>query len=374
MPRNRVAERRNLESRKARRNVIKTIGAGLVMSGGLNTAGSVTGESSDGVRISIRRSVDNPMTLEQANRLTIRAADQYRSQVEADDPVGYTQRHSSHDTDVYAMVLVIRQGETTRSYIGSTSSDTPVNRREVQKLHDRANKFEQSTDTNKSEVLVQANSSPFQATSDDGDEDGLNGDWNVLADNFRDILHGDYGLKQVRTRVGEKVVDGSFYSGLFTKHINSPGVNEKDDSRYRQYLSWQQHDHGYYEAGNNDLTDYEPDTNKSGSFTFTATIGFSGIAPTLEVQTEYSPVKVSRTDESTLSDEIASWKWDYNENPNWDGATKDPDIFEPISTARSETPPSSGDAVLGESISAEWYNPFTGTFSPKYTSTDLVFY
>jgi len=78
--------------------------------------------------------------------------------------------------------------------------------------------------------------------------------------------------------------------------------------------------------------------------------------------------------ESVLTEDRAVWDWDYNAKLLWDGATEDPDTFEPSSLGDTETTPEQDDLIVTIDRSADWFDPRAGSTSPDLSSATLIRY
>lgn len=314
------------------------------------------------------------MSLEQANVRLKAAVNRFRDEAGFQKGIGYSQEDTSEGRDVYALTIHVDGEGRPASYIGSVHNgpeteacDDP---KVIERLHRRADKFE-----------ARATESVTNVTSfGDGSTDSvstatLTPDWRVFESPQRDTV-SDWGVFETDMNVGTYIYNDddepkTYHFGTFTSHRNSPGINEYSNN-YHQKNGGMEHDYG---AGLSvDLGRYAPASNQTGDYSCSGSISAGVSGADLTIGASYSPTNVSRFDESVLTEDRAVWDWDYNAKLLWDGATEDPDTFEPSSLGYTETTPEQDDLIVTIDRSADWFDPRAGSTSPDLSSATLIRY
>lgn len=357
-----------------RRNFLRLVGgAAAISSAPTSVAGKVGSGPSPSVTISVRRDREDPMSLERANALMKRAVSQFRDETGSEEGIGYSQEESSEKTDVYALTFHIDGKGRPASYIGSTYSGPKAKARDdpgsVKQLHRNADRFEARATDSVTNVTQFGNEDSVSAA-------GLNNDWQVFETSERESIT-QWGVLKTNMSVGYYVYNDddepkTTHFRTFSFHRNNPGVNQYTDSNYHQNNGRMEHDYGSGLSA--ELGRYAPTGNKTGSYTYSGSISAGVDGASLGIGASYSPTNVSRLDESDDVRDRAVWDWSYNPKLLWDGATQNPDTFEPSSLASTKATPEQDDRIVTVDRSADWFNPRAGVTSPNMSYVTLIRY
>lgn len=357
-----------------RRNFLRLVGgAAAISSAPASVAGKTGSGPSPSVTISVRRDQKDPMSLERANTLMKRAVSQFRDKAGSEEGIGYSQEGLSEERDVYALTFHIDEKGRPASYIGSTYSGPKAKARDdpesVEQLHRNADRFEARATDSVTNVTRFGNEDSVSAA-------GLNPDWEVFEAPQREMIT-QWGVLKTNMSVGYYVYNDSdepktTHFGTFSFHRNNPGVNQYTDSNYHQKNGRMEHDYGSGLSA--ELGAYAPDGNKTGNYSYSGSISAGVDGASLGIGASYSPTNVSRFDESDDIGDRAIWDWSYNPKLLWDGATQNPDTFEPSSLGSIEATPEQDDQIVTIDRSADWFNPRSRSTSPTMSSVTLIKY
>ncbi|MFB6176034.1 MAG: hypothetical protein ABEI99_02615, partial [Halobaculum sp.] len=219
--------------------------------------------------MTIKRPQNKPISLEKANEVRKRANGQFRDKTGSTRDLGYTRVEASHETDVFSMVVHIDEAGQPATYLGSTLANKPTSESTVRRLHERAEAFRQNAEDSVANISQFADeTSGYVSTA----RAGLGKDWRAVDSYNWDNYYQDYGYMQTGTDAGAYQSEKYFYSGAFTDHDNSPGVNEFSDSDFRQYRGWLTQDHDVYQGGKITLDKYAPQGDDTGDTEYSGTI------------------------------------------------------------------------------------------------------
>lgn len=355
-----------------RRTFLGMAGATAAITLPSGVAGATSSEKQTTVTISTRRSRNNPLSLDRANSIRRQAVNRYRDKSGSQDAIGYSQTKSTEDINVYSLTVHINERGYPVSHLGVGSS--AVSQETVQELHDEADEFEDSAKENIASV-TQIGGTDDNASSTA--PSGLSTDWRLSGSTEITAAFGEYGFLRTATDLGTYAFDPrrgekGYHFGAFTSHTNTPGVSVSN-SKYRQDIGRITHDYSDYK-NNMDMSTHRPEGNKSGDIDFDASIGVGLTGPTLTVGASHEDRKIKRTDLSNRGDDYFSWQWHFNNNPLWDGPTKNEDTFELSSFAFTREQPSQEEQILSVNSIAQWYDPFGGDRSSQKSIEEVYYY
>ena len=314
------------------------------------------------------------MSLEQANVRLKSAVDRFRDEAGFEKGIGYSQENAPGRRDVYALTIHVDEEGRPASYIGSVHNGPETDARDdpkvIERLHRRADKFE-----------ARATESATNVTSfGDGSTDPVSSatltpDWRVFESPQRDTV-SDWGVFETDINIGCYTYNNGeqkmYHFGTFTSHRNSPGVHTYNNNNYHQNSGKMEHDYGSGLSA--ELGRYAPSGNMRGNYSYSGSVSAGVDGASLGIGASYSPTNVSRFDESDDIGDRAIWDWGYNPKLLWDGATQNPDTFEPSSLGSIEATPEQDDQIVTIDRSADWFNPRSGSTSPTMSSVTLIKY
>lgn len=344
-----------------RRHLLKGTGAAV---GGLafpfGQTVSALNDGYNGEKVTRTPSPQNSLTPSEVFEIQREMVQKFRSKTGFGEEIPLGVVYPSEDSEILSLSFRIDGAGQPSVFVGTAPSDQSVSKGRAGRLHRAAREHAEKVQGEVAPKLTDRD-----VTSGGASADSVTG-WDEMVSEYA-IQHDDcpYGSLFLGGEVYEKKGTSFYGYGVDHVHRSNPGSNYCGSS-------WSLNDaHSYHnwDAFDRDepiLHEYHPDSNQSGNFSVSGSVGYSGAS----ISVNYAPPDVFRTvTAGSNGTENVEWDWDYTFDPD------SPAQHEPASIIKSPeeavSSPTASNRLLEIVGGATWIDLLQGN---ENTSTSPYIY